>query len=70
MIAERGGKAIIATCVGAWLVTWGIIILAEIHIIAAIIGVPTFVALLVAWVLQKSGKENTESEVPPDAFTD
>jgi len=67
---ERGGKAIIAICVGAWVLIFALIILTEIHIIAAIVGAPLIIALLVAWVLQKPGGEQSESEVPPDANTD
>ncbi len=52
MNVERGGKAIIAVFVGAWFVAWAIAILAEVSFIAFVVGVPLFLALLVAWVLQ------------------
>ena len=52
MKVERGGKAIVAVFVGAWFLTWAIAILAEVSIIAFVIGVAIFLILLVAWVFQ------------------
>jgi len=63
MTAERGGKAIIAACIGVWFVIFAIIILSAIHPIATIIGVPIFIALLVAWVLQKPQNATTDSQL-------
>lgn len=70
MKVERGGKAIIAIFVGAWFTVWAIMILTEIDMFAFIIGVPSFIALLVVWVFQKTGRENPESEVLPESIPD
>jgi hypothetical protein len=59
MRVERGGRAIVAIFLGAWIVVWAIVMIAaEVNVFAYAVGVPILLVALAGWVFQrpKSGK--------------